>query len=179
MTEAGAAVAAAAIAAAAALVGVIASNAAALRNETRRRRAAVADAERQAIRSQAAEVFVHMFHMQHEMEWLTWHAVNCPERVDRSLGSAYENAIHAIYPRILGAMAVLASLDVVLYRKLRPVLDDMYDVDEKIGKEVCHVAQPERHVAAVARLADQHEAARAFYRDLPEKLAEFMLQADS
>jgi hypothetical protein len=53
MSQAGAAVAVAAIAATAALIGVLATNAVALRNETRRRRAAAADADRQAIRSQA------------------------------------------------------------------------------------------------------------------------------
>ena len=79
MTEPEALVAAAAIGGLAALAGALVAGGTALRNETRRRSAGRKDVERQALRTQAAEVFRHIFALQHEMEWLTWHAVNRPK----------------------------------------------------------------------------------------------------
>jgi hypothetical protein len=116
MTQGQATLAAAAIAATAALIGALATGTVALRNETRRRRAAAMDSDRLALRSQAANLFVHIFHLQHEMEWLTWHAAKRPGSLDVSLAAAYESAVHAVYPKVLGAMAVLASLDLELYQ---------------------------------------------------------------
>jgi hypothetical protein len=66
--QAEAALIAAAIGGLAALVVALVGAGVALRNETRRRTAARLDAERQALRGQAAAVFRHMFTLQHEME---------------------------------------------------------------------------------------------------------------
>jgi hypothetical protein len=72
--------------------------------------------------AQAAEVFTYIFHLQHEMEWLTWQAAKRPDSFDVSMAAAYESAVHAVYPRILGAMAVLASLDLELYESLQQLV---------------------------------------------------------
>jgi hypothetical protein len=61
-------VVAASIGGLAAFVGAAIAGCVAWRNETRRRRATLQDAERQALRAQAAEVFRHMFVFQHEMD---------------------------------------------------------------------------------------------------------------
>jgi hypothetical protein len=120
MTQPEAVVAAASIAGFAALAGALIAGAVALRNESRRRLTARLDSDRQALRAQAAEVFRQMFVLQHEMEWLTWHADKRPDSIGSEMVSAYESRVHDCYPRILGAMAVLASMDLSLYHRLAP-----------------------------------------------------------
>jgi len=178
MTPSEAAIAGAVIAAVIALIGVIATTAVALHNETRRRRAAVSDARRLALRSAAAEVFVHIFHVQHEMEWLTWHAVHRPKAVDQKMTAAYEAAVHAAYPKILGAMATLAALDLDLYHKVAPLLEILYSGEANIGREIGGLAELEQRTDTLDGLAALHEFALDLYRSLPPKLAEAMQEAD-
>lgn len=178
MNQADAAVAAAAIAASTALLGVLATSAVALHNETRRRRAAAVDADRLAIRAQAAEVFVHLFHIQHEMEWLTWHAVNRPAEIDRDFVARYETAVHATYPKVLGAMAVLASLDLGLYRSLAPTVDDLYNLEGDLARELGDLSATRRRRRSISKLVDQHATVVALYQSLPPKLADAMQAAD-
>lgn len=169
---------AALVAAAAALVGAFVTNAVAVRNETRRRRAVATESDRSALRAQAADVFVHVFHLQHEMEWLTWHAAKRPESFDPRAAMEYESAVHAIYPRILGAMAVLASLDLELYQRLQPLVDRLYDVEGKIGEHLTGLSHQSKHATSLAKLGEYLGVVKAFYLDLPPLLAEAMREAD-
>jgi hypothetical protein len=178
MNQADAAVAAAAIAAATALVGVVVTSAVALHNEARRRQAAVTDSNRLALRSRAADVFVHLFHLQHEMEWLTWHAVNRPAAIDRDFMARYEAAVHATYPKILGAMAVLASLDLGLYHSLVPIVDHVYDLEGDLAGQIGGLSQSTHRPGSIAELANRHATVVALYQSLPPKLAESMHEAD-
>jgi len=178
MTQGQATLVAAVIAATTALMGALAAGAVALRNETRRRRAAAVDSDRLALRSQAANLFVHLFQLQHEMEWLTWHAVNRPGFLDRRLAAAYESAVHAVYPKILGAMAVLASLDLELYQTLQPLVDQLYNVEGAIGELITGLSHRRERTASLRRLSEYHSVVKTIYVDFPPRLAEAMQYAD-
>jgi len=75
------------------LIGALATSGVALLNETPRRRAAATDSDRSALRGKAADVFVHIFNLQHEMEWMRWQAAQRPESLDVSVAAAYESAV--------------------------------------------------------------------------------------
>ena len=179
MTEPEALVAAAAIGGLAALVGALVAGGVALRNETRRRSTVRQDVERQALRAQAAEVFRYMFVFQHEMEWLTWHAFNRPKNLDSQMTATYETAVHDGYPRLLGAMAVLASMNMALYQRLVPMVDRIYEMEGEIGRLITGLDSRRTRGGSLAKLKQLNEPVKALYVALPPEMAEAMRFADS
>lgn len=151
----------------------------ALRNETQRRVWERADNERRALRAQAATVFEHAFVLQHEMEWLTWHAYHRPEAVDSELTQAYEEAVHKAYPNLLGAMAVLASLDLSVYNLLLPLIEQLFTLETDIGKGITRIRRPDDAEAAIATLGGMNPTVKALYVDLPPRLADALQAADA
>jgi len=179
MTEPEALVAAAAIGGFAALVGALVAGGTALRNETRRRSAVLKDVERQALRTQAAEVFRHIFALQHEMEWLTWHAVNRPKGLDSRMTASYESAVHDVYPKLLGAMAVLASMNIYLYQELVPMVDRIYEMDGEIGSHITGLGGRRTRRGSLAKLKQLSEPVKALYVTLPPEMAATMQHANA
>jgi hypothetical protein len=179
MTEPEALVAAAAIGGLAALVGALVAGGTALRNETRRRSAGRKDVERQALRTQAAEVFRHIFALQHEMEWLTWHAVNRPKDLNSRMTAAYESAVHDAYPKVLGAMAVLASMNIDLYQRVTPMVDRIYEMDGEIGRHITGLGSRRTRRGSLEKLKQLNEPVKALYVALPPEMAEAMRHADA
>lgn len=178
MGQAEAAVLAAAIGGIAAVLGALVLGFTAIRNETKRRVWERADDERRALRAQAALVFEQVFVLQHEMEWLTWHADRRPAALCSGFTEAYEEAVHKAYPRLLGAMAVLASLDLKLYNLLLPLTEQLFAFESDIGKEITRVSQPDTAEEAIAVLRDLRPAITALYLTLPPQLAEVLQAAD-
>jgi hypothetical protein len=179
MTAADSAVFAAVIGGLAALVAALVAGGVALRNETRRRNDARLDAERQALRGQAADVFRHMFTLQHEMEWLTWHAVNRRAELSPEMAATYEAAVHKAYPSLLGAMAVLASMDTDLYNSLNPLTEEIYAAEGKIGTLITGLSSAETRQDSLAGLRQLNSPVTAFYKSLPPEMAKAMRQADN
>jgi hypothetical protein len=89
-----------------------------LRTEGRRRRQEREDARLTDVRLTAADVFTEMFVLQHEIEWITWHARFHPEAVNAEMLAAYDAAVHSCIPRLLGSLAVLTSRDRTLYDRV-------------------------------------------------------------
>ena len=179
MTEADAVVIAGVIGGFAALVAALVAAGVAVRNETRRREEARRDAERQALRGQAAEVFRHMFTVQHEMEWLTWHAVNRPAELSPEMTATYEAAVHKAYPRLLGAMAVLASMNLDLYDRLNLLTEKIYAAEGNIGTLITGLHSAETRQDSLAGLRPLHGPVAAFYKSLPPEMAKAMELADT
>lgn len=179
MGQAEAAVLAAAIGGIAAVLGALVLGFVAVGNETRRRRWERADNERRALRAQAALVFEQVFVLQHEMEWLTWHAHRRPAAVRSELTEAYEDAVHRAYPRLLGAMAVLASLDLKLYNLLLPLTEQLFALESDIGTEITRLGLPDHAGEALAALQGMHSTVSALYRTYPPRLAEVLQTADA
>jgi hypothetical protein len=179
VTEVEGAVIAAAIGGLAALIAALVAAGVALRNETRRRSAARVDAERQALRGQAAEVFRHMFTLQQEMEWLTWYAANRPAAASPETAASYEDAVHKTYPSLLGAMAVLASLDMDLYESLKPLAEQLYAEDDQIALLIAGLTSAETRQDSLAGLKACHGPVIALYESLPPEMAKAMQLADT
>ncbi len=119
------------------------------------------DVERQALRTQAAEVFRHIFVLQHEMEWLTWHAFNRPKNLDSRMTAAYESTVHDAYPKVLGAMAILASMNIDLYQRLAPMVDRIYEMDGEIGSHITGLGGRRTRGGSLAKLKQLNEPVKA------------------
>lgn len=148
----------------AAIVGV--------RNEVRSRRGAARREELKELRLRVADVFTELFIIQHEMEWLTWHAQNHPEAVDHLMIGRYELTVHAAYPKVLSAMAIVASLDLELYLLLRPLADEVYSLEGQIALAAKHLeTNREQSIAGLTRLK---ASSTALYEKLPVELGTAM-----
>jgi len=151
----------------AAIVGV--------RNEVRSRRGAARREELKELRLRVADVFTELFMIQHEMEWLTWHAENHPEAVDPAMIARYEATVHAAFPKALSAMAIVASLDLDLYLLLRPLADEVYSVEGQIALAAKDLeTDRQTSIAALRRLK---ETPTSLYQKLPVELGTAMDKA--
>jgi len=174
VTQPVAVVVAASIGGFAALVGALVAGAVALRNESRRRAAARQDLAMQALRAQAAEVFRQMFVLQHEMEWLTWHAAHRPNSLNSKITAAYESRVHDSYPAMLGAMAVLASMDLDLYHRLTPLMERLFKAEGQIGDLITGLGSRRQRDSSLAQLKKLKDPITSLYLDLPSEMAKAM-----
>jgi hypothetical protein len=154
------------------LIAALLAAAVALFNESKRRRDTRHADDLKELRTWTAEVFGFLFVLQHEMEWITWHARRVGEVTPESI-KAYEAGIHAAYPKALGAMAVVASIDADLYQDLKIQADSLYDLESRVALAAISVPRGE----ANARLAPLYDEAVAFYTILPLELAKAMRNA--
>jgi hypothetical protein len=89
----------------------------------------------------------------------------------------YSEAVHASYPELLGSMAVIASLDLDLYRKLKPLADKIYELDGHVALAARGLSNPAANEHSVAELATLADEARTLYEVLLEQLASSMRAA--
>jgi hypothetical protein len=151
----------------AAIVGV--------RNEVRSRRGAARREELKELRLRVADVFTELFIIQHEMEWLTWHAEYRPQAVDTAMMGRYEAAVHGAFPKALSAMAIVASLDLDLYLLLRPLADEVYSVEGEIALAAKDL-ETDRE-GSIAKLTRLKATSTSLYQKLPVELGTAMEQA--
>ena len=151
----------------AAIVGV--------RNEVRSRRGAARREELKELRLRVADVFTELFIIQHEMEWLTWHAEHHPEAVDLPMIGRYETTVHAAFPKVLSAMAIVASLDLDLYLLLRPLADEVYSVESEIALAAKDL-ETDRE-GSIAKLKLLEPTTTSLYQKLPVELGNAMEKA--
>jgi hypothetical protein len=128
----------------------------------------------QALRTQAAEVFRQMFVLQHEMEWITWHAANRPKSLSSEMTGSYESTVHDSYPKVLGAMAVLASMDVGLYYQLTPLMERLFEEEARIGELISGLSIRRKRSISLARLARRNGPVKKLYIELPPEMAKVM-----
>jgi hypothetical protein len=107
----------------------------------------------QELRGRAADVFVQIFAVQHELEWITWHAKNDPSAVDEEMVRSYTANIHAAFPKLLGAMAVFRSLSRGLYDYLVPLTEDLYRLENSVGNALIGLRGKTDTVNAINRVA--------------------------
>jgi hypothetical protein len=119
-------------------------------------------------------VFKEMFLLQHEVEWLTWHALYNPNAVDERMLGAYDNAVHASIPKLLGSLAVLASLDKIMYDNLALIAEELFAFEGDTARVAIPVREPESRESAIKALAARFVPAEALWRGLPLKMAAVM-----
>ncbi len=147
----------------------------AVRNEIKGRRGAAQREELKELRLRVADVFTELFIIQHEMEWLTWHAEYRPQAVDPAMIGRYEAAVHGAFPKALSAMAIVASLDLELYLLLRPLADEVYAVEGEIALAAKDL-ETDRE-GSMAELTGLKAKSTSLYQKLPVELGAAMEKA--
>ncbi len=112
-----------------ALIGVTGTLAANVLTTRANRRGAAID----ELRRRTADAFREAFLIQHALEWVTWHARNDPEALTGEMKQEYATEVHRAFPALLGAMAGTAALSIDVYQRLQPILQALYDAEEKVA----------------------------------------------
>ena len=174
MGEASAPIVAASIAGTIALTAALIAAVVSMRNESKRRAQERESARLASIRQSAAEVFKEMFVLQHEVEWLTWHARNESDALTEEMRLQYNSAIHVSIPKLLGSLAVLASLDLNTYRNLLPIARNLFALDAETAKIATKLTDPQSREEALEGLREQFKVAHALWDELPDQMASVM-----
>jgi hypothetical protein len=147
----------------------------AVRNEQKSRRGAAHREELKELRLRVADVFTELFILQHEMEWLTWHAKYHPEAIDLAMIGRYEATVHAALPKALGAMAIVASLDLELYLLLKPLAEEVYFLEGGVALAAKDLGTDRE--GSIAKLTPLTAATTSLYVKLPIELGTAMEKA--
>jgi hypothetical protein len=90
----------------------------------------------------------------------------------------YATEVHRAFPALLGAMAGTAALSIDVYQRLQPILQALYDAEEKVALALRVVDAPgpgrDKSIQQLGALLDE---AQRLYRDLPMWIAEVMALA--
>jgi hypothetical protein len=130
------------------------------------------DTTSKAIREQIAQVSYQMLAAQHSMEWLTWRANHSPNSLDEKMIRDYEQEIHQSFPALLGALTMIAALDVTIYRQLAEIAESLYAVDAQIAEALlCFGKEP---VETSTRVGECLAQATALYQTLPMQIADVL-----
>ena len=108
----------------------------------------------------------------HSMCWITWLAANRPERLTQKRIDKYDAEQHATLPKILGYLSTTAALDLELYHKLRPRVDEIFRLDAAIGK--AGLSFKEDAAAAARALASFYLEMTEMERQLPLLLGDIV-----
>jgi hypothetical protein len=159
-----------------ALTGVVITNVVALRNERLRQEAGARTARIEALRRYAGLAFGEFFSAQHSIEWITWYAVHDSDALNDEFVKSYDDEIHRAFPKMVAAMAMVASLDLDAYGRMRPILDRLYQLEAYVAREVRRLST--NRAEAVTRLARHLEEATELEKVLPPELGQVMQAAE-
>ena len=123
------------------------------------------------LRAHVAAVARELLAAQHSMEWLCsltdGGAVLSQAAVER-----YHAEIHATFPKLLGALATVSSVEDRVYRELSSLSDKVFELDGVIANALrAFDGSPPK---ASAEVAKQRSGATELYRELPRSVATIM-----
>jgi hypothetical protein len=123
------------------------------------------------LRGHVAAVARDLLACQHSMEWI------CSSTDGKSVLSGdkvsnYHAEIHESFPRLLGALAAVASLNDVAYKALLELANKVFKVDQQIAKALRDYENSPQ--MASANVSAHRNAATELYEELPRKIAEIM-----
>lgn len=119
------------------------------------------------LRSWIADVAHEMLSVQHSMEWVCWFAFRGAS-IGKDMISSYQSEIHLHFPKLLGNLAVVASLNMGVYEKLASLAETLYGLDSHIAIAMLeHEKDPDE---LSRRLASLYPQATALYETLPKEL---------
>ena len=102
--------------------------------------------------------------------WKEWKLELC--LINDEVISQYHKEVHMIVPRLLGHLAVVASMDEEIHSRLAERWHELQKVDDKIADAlVRYKKSPEVSVDA---LVECHSTIMGFYESLPMALAEIL-----
>jgi gas vesicle protein len=128
------------------------------------------------LRSSIAEVARDMLSAYHSMEWVSWYATKGSDLINDELISQYHKEIHNIIPRMLGSLAVVASIDRQAYEELTVLAHKLQQIEDRIAEAfIEYKRSPKESLNALARC---HEDAFDLHKSLPLEFATIMMSCN-
>jgi len=127
-----AALAGALIGAATALVSGVLTGYVTLRNERTRNREAKRASHVQAVREHTAVFFAELFAIHHAANWIAWFAEHDSDALDEAMVEFYDTETYRAFPKLLGATAMVAALNLNVYDELKPLMIGVYQLWERV-----------------------------------------------
>jgi hypothetical protein len=124
------------------------------------------------LRTHVATVARELLSAQHSMEWLCWQTQRGSKQLDEKAVTDYHGEIHATFPKLLGALAAVSSLNARAYKELSVLADKVFAIEGKIAAALVDFKTSPH--AATTGVAEQHVSATSLYRELPISLARVM-----
>lgn len=162
----------------AALAGTVFTNFVVLRTEAGRRGLATQSAYVHTLRERSGAAFAQFFIIVQAIEWITWCGDGDPNSLDRKRIKSYEEAVNGAYGKLLGAVAMTASLNLDIYEQLRPLLNILYDLESRAAVALREFVAT-RSPAATAELRICKIEAMRIRETLPPELNRIMELAET
>jgi len=71
--------------------------------------------------------------LHHSIAWFTWYAKNDPEKLDNERVSLYEAETHSVIPKLMGEIAVVASLNPEIWDECVKIVGKLLDFEEEVA----------------------------------------------
>jgi hypothetical protein len=124
------------------------------------------------LRAAISDVGREMMSLQHSMEWVCWLAQMDQDMTDEDISSIYSKEVHECIPKLLGYLAVVASLDKSLYEQLMALAQKLWELDEYIASAFVRYRESPTELSRV--LKTSYPQSVELYRLLLAELAEIM-----
>jgi uncharacterized membrane protein YccC len=103
------------------------------RNERSRQRAAKATADIETLRKYTAVAFNELFALNHAASWVTWFAQHAPRAVNQQMRADFDAETHGTFPKLNGAMAMVASVSLDVYQELLGLKGHVFRLWEQVA----------------------------------------------
>jgi hypothetical protein len=177
LSAATAALLGASIAGTVALASSVLTNLVTLRNERLKQTEARRAAYVEALRKHTGVAFAELFAVQHADNWVSRFAEYDPHAINNEMIKAHHTEVHGAYPKLLGAMASVAALNLRVYEELQPLARRLYDLDHHVSLALRQFGDDREKT--VQSLRDCLRESLVLERDLPEELERIMKVAES
>ncbi|MNJ39500.1 hypothetical protein D3C77_343750 [compost metagenome] len=95
------------------------------------------------------ELATHLASASHSMCWLTWQAQYAPRQIDEERIAAYDQEMHDLQPKILGAYVALVAVSTAAAQKLEPTLYSLFALDARVGLAAVNTPDAPTALAAI------------------------------
>ena len=138
--------------------------------------AAKTAADVETLRRHTADVFSELFALNHAISWITWFAEHAPHAVDQQMRESFDAETHGTFPKVLAAMAMVASVNLDFYSRLRPLQQGVFALWERVARALHQEPGPNElgPNSAMLELAACWPRAEELDNDLPASLQQMM-----
>jgi len=148
------------------LMGGVLTNVVTLRNERTRQHAARHAADVETLRHYTAVAFTELFALNHAASWITWFAEHAPHAVNQQMRASFDAETHGTFPKLNGAMAMVASVSLDVNEELLRLKQHVFDLWEQVA-------------AALHRESNRDDAMQALPDDAMQALRDCLPTAEA
>jgi hypothetical protein len=124
------------------------------------------------LRAHVATVARELLSAQHSMEWICWQVHDGSKILDNKAVDEYHKEIHVTFPKLLGSLAEVSSLDDRAYKELLALADKIFKIDIKIAEALREFKTSSQQASEA--VSWQHKEAVSLYRQLPDDISKIM-----